>query len=294
MEVRAFTGATTVDADTIRPAWMNEQLKLVQKQRIVKSLFSSESLPSTGNSIEYPYVKTETGTVGVQSAEGADLPYLELVIDTATAPVVTHGGYSSLSRQAIERSDVAYLESVLRFQAIQYGNSTEAAVQAALAGASGVNTIELGGATAAAKLAAQYLEAVIDAKAAIDDNSKGLQADVILVSRDVHKKMSLIVDTTGRPVFALNGDGVNTFGTIPGGRLAGVIDGTPMVVGKNLAAGTIVVASSLALTSYESPGAPFALQDENIINLTKDFSLYGYFATAVKDAKGISTIVDAV
>lgn len=294
MEVRAFTGATTVDADTIRPAWMNEQLKLVQKQRIVKSLFSSESLPSTGNSIEYPYVKTETGTVGVQSAEGADLPYLELVIDTATAPVVTHGGYSSLSRQSIERSDVAYLESVLRFQAIQYGNSTEAAVQSALAAASGVNTIELGGATAAAKQAAQYLEAVIDAKAAIDDNSKGLTADVILVSRDVHKKMSLIVDTTGRPVFALNGDGVNTFGTIPGGRLAGVIDGTPMVVGKNLAAGTIVVASSLALTSYESPGAPFALQDENIINLTKDFSLYGYFATAIKDAKGISRIVDAV
>lgn len=293
MQVRAFTGATSVDADAIRPAWMNDTLKLVEKQRIVKNIFSSAPLPATGNSIEYPYVKTETGTVGAQSAEGADLPYLELVIDTATAPVLTYGGYSSLSRQAIERSDVAYLAEVLRFQAIQYGNATESAVSAALAAAAGVNTVELAGATASTKTAAQYLEAVIDAKGAIDDNSKGLQADVILVSRDVHKKLSLIVDTTGRPVFALNGDGVNTFGSIPGGRLAGVIDGTPMVVGKNLAAGTIVVASSLALTSFESPGAPFALRDENIINLTKDFSLYGYFATAVKDAKGITRIVDA-
>ncbi|NIL89993.1 hypothetical protein RhoFasSB10_02310 [Rhodococcus fascians] len=293
MQVRAFTGATTVDADAIRPAWVNQTLKLVEKQRIVKNLFASAPLPGTGNSIEYPYVKTETGAVGVQSAEGADLPYLELVIDTATAPVVTHGGYSSLSRQAIERSDVAYLESVLRFQAISYGNSTESAVQAALAGAAGVNSVELAGATNSAKTAAMYLEAVIDAKAAIDDNSKGLQADVILVSRDVHKKLSLLVDTTGRPLFVLNGDGVNSFGSIPAGRLAGVIDNTPLVVGKNLAAGTIVVASAQALTSYESPGAPVALQDENIINLTKDFSLYGYFAVAVNDAKGITKIVDA-
>ncbi|MDI9895088.1 phage major capsid protein [Rhodococcus sp. IEGM 1381] len=293
IQVRAFTGATTVDADAIRPAWVNQTLKLVEKQRIVKNLFASAPLPGTGNSIEYPYVKTETGAVGVQSAEGADLPYLELVIDTATAPVVTHGGYSSLSRQAIERSDVAYLESVLRFQAISYGNSTESAVQAALAGAAGVNSVELAGATNSAKTAAMYLEAVIDAKAAIDDNSKGLQADVILVSRDVHKKLSLLVDTTGRPLFVLNGDGVNSFGSIPAGRLAGVIDNTPLVVGKNLAAGTIVVASAQALTSYESPGAPVALQDENIINLTKDFSLYGYFAVAVNDAKGITKIVDA-
>lgn len=291
--VRAFTGATTVNADVTRPAFINDTLKLIEKQRIVKRLFSTGALPASGNSIEFPYVKTETGTVGVQASEGADLPYMELVIDTGTAPVVTYGGYSSLSRQAIERSDVAYLESVLRFQAIQYGDATEKAVSDALAAASGVNTVELGGATNSAKTAAQYLESVIDAKAAIDDNSKGLTADVILVSRDVHKKLSLLVDSTGRPVFALNGDGSNTFGTIPAGRLAGVIDGTPMVVGKGLAAGTIVVASSLALTSYESAGAPFALQDENVVNLTKDFSLYGYFAVAIKDAKGIAKIVDA-
>lgn len=291
--VRAFTGATTVDADVTRPAFINDTLKLVEKQRVVKNLFSTAPLPASGNSIEFPYVKTETGTVGAQASEGADLPYLELVIDTATAPVITYGGYSSLSRQAIERSDVSYLESVLRFQAIQYGDATEKAVRDALAAATGTNTVELGGATGSNKTAAQYLEAVIDAKASIDDNSKGLTADVILVSRDVHKKLSLLVDTTGRPVFSLNGDGSNTFGDIPAGRLAGVIDGTPMVVGKQLSAGTIVVASAQALTSYESAGAPFALQDENIINLTKDFSLYGYFAVAVKDAKGIAKIVDA-
>jgi HK97 family phage prohead protease len=286
---------TMADADVTRPAWVNAQLKLVEKQRVVKNLFDSAPLPASGNTIEYPRVKSQTGTVGKQSAEGAALPYLEVALESATANVETYGGYSSLSRQSIERSDVAYLETVLRFQTIAYANATEKAVQDALVGASGVNTIELGGATGSAKTGVQYLEAVIDAKAAIDTNSTlGLSADFILISADVHKKLALTVDTAGRPLFETNGDGMNTFGSLPlNGKLLGTIDGTPVVVGKNLAAGTIVVASASALISYESAGAPFRLQDENIINLTKDFSLYGYMAIAIPDPKGITKIVDA-
>lgn len=294
---------TTVEADVVRPAWINKSLHLVEKQRIVKGLFAQSALPSSGNSIEYPFAKVPTGAVAKQTAEGADLAYLEVSLDTATAPVHTYGGYSSVSRQAIERSDVAYLELVLRHQTIAYANATEAAVQAAVMAtynatvtASTANKVELGGATASAKTAAQWLEAILDAKAEIDTNSTlGLSADFILVSKDVHKKLALIVDTTGRPVFAVNNDGANTFGSLPiNGRLAGVIDGTPVVVGKALPANTVVVASSEALVSYESAGAPFRLQDENIINLTKDFSLYGYMAIAVPDVKGITFIVDAV
>ncbi len=286
--------ATSVDADNIRPAWINDGLKLVEKQRIVKGLFAQRPLGATGNSIEYPYVKSTSGEVAEQATEGANLSYLELAIDTMTAPVKTYGGYSSLSRQAIERSDVDYLEAVLRFQALSYANATEKAVQDALvATAANANEVELGG-TAGAASAVQWIEAIIDAKGEIDDNSTlGLSADFILISKDVHKKIALIKDTAGRPVFAVNSDGQNTWGTLPiNGRLAGVIDGTPVVVGKNLPAGTVVVASSEALVSREAPGAPFRLQDENIVNLTKDFSLYGYMAISVPDVKAITFIVD--
>lgn len=279
---------TLADADgTSRPAFVDAQLKLVEKQRIIKNLFSTAPLPAAGNSIEYPRVKQTAGTVQKQAAEGANLAYLEVALETATSPVETYGGYSSLSRQAIERSDLSYLETVLRFQALAYADATEFAVQQALVGAVGVNEVELVGATAAS-----YLGAVLDAKAEIDDNSRGLAADFVLVSRDVHRTLSTLLDTTGRPVFDINGDGSNTFGTIPAGRLAGVIDGTPIVIGKNLPAGTIVVASASALVTYEAPGAPFRLQDENIINLTKDFSLYGYMAIAIPDVKGITVISD--
>lgn len=292
-EIATRDFATSVDADNIRPTWVNKALTLVEKQRIVKGLFSQEALPKTGNSIEYPYVKSATGTVGVQASEGANLPYLELAIDTATASVVTYGGYSSLSRQAIERSDVAYLEAVLRFQTLAYANATEAAVQTALvATAATANEVSI---DIDSTDAAVWLGAVIDAKGEIDDNSTlGLSADFILLSKDVHKKLSTLKDSAGRPIFNVNGDGSNTFGTMPiNGRLVGVLDGTPVVVGKNLPAGTVVVASSEALVSHESAGAPFRLQDENIINLTKDFSLYGYMAISTPDVKGITFITDA-
>lgn len=290
--------ATTVESDVTRPAWINEQLKLVEKQRIVKGLFSQKPLPGSGMSYEYPFVKTQTGTVGIQAAEGDNLSYLEVAIDNATAQVKTYGGYSSVSRQAIERADVSYLASALEFQTLAYANATEAAVQAALLAtyaatptATTANEVEIDITSTSASV---WLGAVLDAKAAIDDNSTlGLSADFILISRDVHKKLALIVDTTGRPVFAANGDGSNTFGSLPlNGRLVGVIDGTPVVVGKNLPANTVVVAASNALVTREAPGAPFRLQDENIVNLTRDFSLYGYMGIDVPDVKGITFIVD--
>ncbi|BAH55223.1 hypothetical protein ROP_69760 [Rhodococcus opacus B4] len=289
-EARDF--ATSVDADITRPAWINDGLKLVEKQRIVKGLFSQAPLPQSGNTYEYPYVKTQTGTVGVQANEGDNLAYLKLDIDTANAAVKTYGGYSSISRQAIERSDVAYLEAVLRFQTIAYANATEAAVQAALLATSATaNEVVIDQTSTDAEV---WIGAVLDAKAEIDDNSKlGLSADFIVISRDVHKKLATITDLSGRPVFAVNGDGQNTFGSLPlNGKLAGVIDGTPVVVGKNLAAGTVVVAASQALVSRESAGAPFRLTDENIVNLTKDYSVYGYFGVDVPDVKGITFIKD--
>jgi len=50
------------------------------------------------------------------------------------------------------------------------------------------------------------------------------------------------------------------------------------------------VASSQAYRSWESSGAPFALQDEDIINLTNDFSLHGFMAHGTKDAEGLKRI----
>lgn len=273
---RAFTGATSADSNP-QPAWVSQALRLIEDNRDVLNLFTKAPLPPTGNSIEYPRVNAVTGTVGAQAAEGDDLPYMEVGITTATAPVITYGGYSSLSRQSIERSDVAYLDTVLRYMAIQYAKATNGAVRTALTGATG-----LGAQTLSADTPQAWLDLVIDSTASVEDN--GVAADFMLVSRDVYRRIARLTDTTNRPLFVLNGDGVNTFGTVTAMNKRGQMAGLSIVVDPNAAANTTYIGSREAITVFESPGAPFRLQDENIINLTKDFSLYGYMAVAVTHA----------
>lgn len=290
-QARAYTGAVLADADgSTRPAWVSKALRLVDENRPVINSFSRAALPASGNSIEYPFVSNTSGTVAKQSAEGVDLPYMEVQLDTATASVHTYGGYSSLSRQAIERSDLSYLETVLRYQTLQYAKATEAAVRTALTTNANLNEGELGGADAI-----DWIEAVVDAAKAIDDDGLGASADFIMVSHDVFKRMALLVDGQGRPLFVLNGDGSNTVGDVNLRGVSGSMAGLPIKVGKGLSSGSMYVASREALTTYESAGAPFHLQDENIINLTKDFSLYGYMAVAVTNPLAIVKVdVDGV
>ena len=273
-------------ATTGRTSWIDRPLRLVQENRQVMDLFAKAPLPAFGNVVEFPTVSSTSGTVGVQAAEGDSLPYMEIELATGTANVVTYGGYSRLSRQAIERGDAAYLNKVLEYQALQYAKATEAAFRATLAGVSGAGAATLAGGLAGAD-AQDWIDFVLDATGSIEDDSLGLTADFLLVSRDVFKAVSRLVDTTGRPIFALNGDGSNTVGEANLVRASANIGGLPVVVGPRLAANTAVVASKDAITTLESAGAPFRLQDEDIVRLTKDFSLYGYMATTVNDAKGL-------
>lgn len=66
-EARDF--ATSVDADITRPAWVNERLRLAVANRPVINAFGKGVLPATGNSIEYPFVLSTTGTVAQQVNE---------------------------------------------------------------------------------------------------------------------------------------------------------------------------------------------------------------------------------
>ena len=286
-EARDF--ATTVEADVTRPAWVSEPMRMALENRTTINLFSKGALPATGNSIEYPRLASVAGTVQEQVNEGDALAYMEVALDTATAQVKTYGGYSSLSRQAIERSDLAYLQTVLEYQTRQYAKATNAVVRDALEAHTGFGTV----AALAADDAEGWIDFVIDASASIEDNSMGARAEFVLVGRDVFKRLARMVDAQGRPLFGIAGQSVNSLGSANLVTATLNIGGLPVVVDHNLAANSTYVASSSAIKTWESAGAPFRLQDENIINLTKDFSLYGYMASAVlNDAAIVKGDVD--
>ncbi|NIL76789.1 HK97 family phage prohead protease [Rhodococcus sp. B10] len=294
VETRAYEGQTLADTE-LQPAWMQKALKLMDERRPLKGLFTQEPLPSKGMTIEYPVVKGETGTVQKQENEGDDLAYTEIKVGTRTAEVETFGAYTSLSRQLIERATIDHLGAALKYQIISYARSSELQVRNFFTSLSStvVGENQVQGINAGATMpdsAPELIDITIDAKAMIEDNTPGgALADFILVSRDVFKAYAAIVDSTGRPLFDINNDGQNTFGSVNvrSQELGGAIAGLPIVVGPRLAPNTFAVCAKEAITTQESAGAPFRLQDENVINLTKDFSVYGYQAIYSEQPKGI-------
>lgn len=279
---RAYTGAQLSDT-TSRNDWKAGLLKIVNSGRPVVNAFQKDTLGGTGMSVEYPRIKTLTGNVGVQVAEGDDLTYVEIQTETATAPVKTYGAYSQLSRQVIERTEIPYLQKTLEYQASSYAKVTNDAVRAAIAAATPQAGASLTLTTAKANA---WLGGIFDALGLIQDNGNGAQGEFIMVSRDVFKQFLTLTDSTDRPVFNINGDGANTFGNA-GVRANATVAGIPLVVDTGAAAKTLYVASSEAVTTWEAPGVPFRLDDENPINLTKVYSIYGYMAVGVTNPKGL-------
>ena len=51
--------------------------------------------------------------------------------------------------------------------------------------------------------------------------------------------------------------------------------------------GTVVFMDKSAVTMWESNGSPFQLQADNIITLTRQFSVYGYAAFGTTFKQGI-------
>lgn len=269
MELRAWDGVSLADNDdATRPAYVAKALQLIEPKRPFHNLFRKEALPATGMAYQYPYVTGVTGTAGVQVNEGDDLKMVQITTGLRAASVETLGVAASLSRQVIERSEVAMLETTLRHMYNEYAVLTEGRVAAAFLGATGVQTATV----ADIADAFAWEEAVDDAAQLIDDNARGLAGEVVVVSRDVFRKVRRLADSTGRPLFAVNGDGSNTVGTL--GRTSGNLGGLPVVVIPSLPANSMYVLSTEALVIREDPFK--SLQDENIINLTKDFSVYGY------------------
>lgn len=279
---RAYTGSVIADSHAAND-WKTGLLAIVNQNRDVLNLFNRGPLGPTGMTVEYAKIDAVTGEVSQQVAEGDDLAFMKVEVTTATAPVKTYGAYSELSLQAIRRSDVPFLQLTLEAQAQSYAKVTNGVVRTALTGATPVTGTSLTLTTAKGK---DWMQAVMDGVKKIDQNALGAKAEFILVSWDVWLQVATLSDTTDRPLFNINGDGQNTIGNV-NGNVVGSLVGLPVVVDYTLAAKTMYVASSRAITTWETPGVPFRLDDENPVNLTKVYSIWGEMAVGVTNALAI-------
>ena len=287
---RAFSGNTTGDT-IMKDTFVGDFVKLAIDRRRVTPLFSTGALPEKGTSVDFYQVETEDFKAGKQASEGADLPGAsKLKLKDANSPVTTVGGWTEVSRQAVERATVPALNTLLEGMALKYAQVTDELVKTVLTTtvANAKTKIALGADPATGNVK-QWTDALIDAAdlyGATMFNITGLG-----VSKDVFKALANL-ETTGNRLMN-TGDGRNLAGTIDVPGLSGELLRIPVYLIPGAAVNTAFLFDKEAIKTLESPGSPAMLQDSNIINLSQSYSLYGYHAVIVPFPAAIVPIVKA-
>ena len=269
-------------ADSVsKNSWVGNFIKLATGRRSVIADFGGTvALPPEGMNVEYGKLKSDTTKVEEQASEGASLAYGKIQLESATAPVKTYGGWSALSRQVIERSSVPYLDTLWEALALAYARRTEKAVRdfyATLVAAKNEATAPGSNVPLPAGYdTADVLDAVVDLAEIFDERGYALSG--LHVSKDVFKAFNRLTDGDNTRLMTVYGTSVNQVGSLDLRGLSGNIANLEVRVLPGAAANTAVAYDPVAVKVWENPGAPLRLQDENIVNLTKDFSLYGYMA----------------
>lgn len=282
---------SSADGTMTRPTWIVDLTRLTDRVNPLKELFSVGALPKDGMSLEYTELKANTIAVNEQAKEGANLQIGGITTQDKTTPVKTFGGYTTLSRQAIERTRIPLLQTHLQGMALAAGKASAAYFASVFnATASARATAALTSPKVATALTWSDLAGlIVDAADRFQDAA--LPLDGLIVDKPTFKALAALTASDGRPLMTVSGTGANTVGTVNPAGLAGDLVGikvVPNLLATPGAMGEKIVGafySSLALRTYENPVVQ--LQDENILNLTQAFSVYRYQAVAAEIPAGI-------
>lgn len=272
--IRTYNGATTTES-VVTPVDF-DLIRLVEAANPLGSVFGRGVTPAEGMTITFAQVDSVTDGTGTQAAEGDNLGYYELNIGTSSENIETVGNYAELSRQAIDRSTVPYLDSVLRGQAIALGKSLAAKLRAKYKAVIDAQVTAGNVVTRANENYDGWVGALADAQATYFEPA-GAQIDALVVSKATFKAL---VALDGTPVISFSGEANGAAGSANPGGLRGTLAGIPIVVDAGLAndGSDDAFVSSLALRQYTS-GA-LRLSQENAVNLSEAFSISTYTCVA--------------
>lgn len=293
IQARAWSGTTSAaDPVATAPHWVNDLTRIYDQPDALKPLFAVGDLPAEGMRVDHTYLKINSVTVNKQAAEGDDLTLGKVELQSASTPVGTYGGYTSLSRQTIERASVNILQRHLEAMAVAAGAASRKALAAAWAkGLKDQETACLVSTKAANALTWADLSAlVVDAAAYF--NKQNLPLDGLVVNQATFKAMAAL--TAGdRPLLAVGSDGSNTAGNVSLVGISGNLAGLKIVCDLNAEATNVAniqkcvggFYSRDAIRIYES--GLVQLQETRAINLTDNYSVYRYAAYANEIQGGV-------
>lgn len=271
-------------------AWITDDLRLIEQRRKVTNILTRDTLPATGMSMEYNVVSEDTMAAAKQTAEGAALTFGKVKFGTKTADINTYGGYTTLSRQTIERSTTPMLNTALKALNNAYAKATENAVRTYLYdliksqrdATQNPNNI-----TAPAALNTmtpdQWAGLILDAAEVMDDRNAAMTR--LGVSKDV--ALALIkLKNSGNRFMDISGKGGDTIGAFDLTGVVGDLMRVPVYLLPKAPDGTAAFIDPTAVTVWES-GGPTQLSNTDPVNIVDNYSVYGYMAVAATFTDGL-------
>lgn len=271
-------------------AWITDDLRLIEQRRKVTNILTRDTLPATGMSMEYNVVSEDTTAAAKQTAEGAALTFGKVKFGTKTADISTYGGYTTLSRQTIERSTTPMLNTALKALNNAYAKATENAVRTYLYdliksqrdAAQNPNNI-----TAPAALNTmttdQWAGLILDAAEVMDDRNAAMTR--LGVSKDVALALIKLKDS-GNRFMDISGKGGDTIGAFDLTGVVGDLMRVPVYLLPKAPDGTAAFIDPTAVTVWES-GGPTQLSNTDPVNIVDNYSVYGYMAVAATFTDGL-------
>lgn len=271
-------------------AWIADDLRLIEQRRKVTNILTRDTLPATGMSMEYNVVSEDTTAAAKQTAEGAALTFGKVKFGTKTADINTYGGYTTLSRQVINRSTTPMLNTALRALNNAYAKATENAVRTYLydliksqrdatqnpnniAAPAALNTMTPD----------QWAGLILDAAEVMDDRNAAMTR--LGVSKDVALALIKLKDS-GNRFMDISGKGGDTIGAFDLTGVVGDLMRVPVYLLPKAPDGTAAFIDPTAVTVWES-GGPTQLSNTDPVNIVDNYSVYGYMAVAATFTDGL-------
>ena len=276
-DAKALARAASTSADAaVLPPFVGYLDTLINNNRPTLSAFNRGALPASGLQVEYIQIDSNTLDVDLQNPENTALAFGNMSFEVLSADVKTYGGYTSFSRQYVERATIDTLNQVFQGLTIAYANATNKVVIDLIEG------LNYSGKVFQAHTNASTVAKGIAEGSAYIFNATGLRPEFIVAGTTAYINLVSIAATDGRLNLSANADGMNTIGSanIPG--LTASLFGLPIIVDPQLAATNALLANSAAVTSWESAGAPVRLNSGDITTLEDSVSVYGYMAVAAQ------------
>ena len=268
------------------PSWMSEIRGIVDLgRRAITALSGPMSPGASGMTVNWPYYEGSLAEiVSIQNAQKDEVNSVQISFLKGSADLTTYAAGSDISFQLLQRSDPSYLDGHNRVMLASYAMVTDFAFTDSLWNdGSGSQAYDF----AADTTGAAFREAVFSSSVSVED-ATGMPASVVLVSSDVFRAIGGW-STFYPSVYSVQ----NVSGVADASTLRVNVSGLPVVRAPWLdtnAAYNAIVTNSMSARWLEA--GPSLVAADNVAQLGRDVSIYGYAASALFIPAGVIRVYD--